>query len=127
MKITTPISLGELYDKISILEIKLSVLELSNQHEKAENVKNELIQLINIAVNYSIDDELYEKLKSVNKDIWIIEDNIRECERSKDFSDEFIELARSVYITNDKRAAIKKEINEKYGSEIVEEKAYAKY
>jgi hypothetical protein len=62
MRITTPISLGELYDKISILEIKLAVLESSNQDEKAKNVRNELIQLVNIAVYYPIDDDLYEKL-----------------------------------------------------------------
>ena len=115
MKILVPISLGELYDKISILEIKIA------------NVANEYKQLREIAKNYPIDEDLYRQLIDINQKIWDIEDGIRVEERNKDFAEDFIEFARGVYFSNDRRAAIKKEINLKYGSEIIEEKSYKKY
>ena len=70
---------------------------------------------------------VYEKLREVNQKIWNIEDGVREAERNKDYGEDFIQLAREVYFNNDKRAEIKKEINLKYGSQIIEEKSYAKY
>ena len=124
MKITVPISLGELYDKISILEIKLSNM---NTPEKIANVANEYKELREIAKDYPIDTELYEKLREVNQELWDIEDGIRIEERNKDWGDDFVKLARRVYFSNDKRAEVKKEINLKYGSAIVEEKSYEKY
>jgi len=124
MKITVPISLGELYDKISILEIKLSNM---NTPEKIANVANEYKELREIAKDYPIDAELYEKLREVNQELWDIEDGIRIEERNKDWGDDFVKLARRVYFSNDKRAEVKKEINLKYGSAIVEEKSYEKY
>jgi hypothetical protein len=124
MKILTPISLGELYDKISILEIKMKNIE---NPQKLVNITNEWEELKKVAVNYPISDELYFQLKEVNQKIWDIEDGIREEERNKDWGDDFIKFARGVYFNNDERSRIKKEINEKYGSEIIEEKSYAKY
>jgi len=124
MKILVPISLGELYDKITILEIKLAHMD---SPEKIANVANEYKQLREIAGKYPIETGLYEKLKKINQEIWDIEDGIREEERNKDWAEDFIKFARGVYFSNDKRARIKKEINKKYGSEIIEEKSYAKY
>ena len=124
MKITVPISLGELYDKISILEIKLSNMSTP---EKIANVANEYKELREIAKDYSVDAELYEKLREVNQELWDIEDGIRVKERNKDWGADFVKLARRVYFSNDKRAEVKKEINLKYGSSIVEEKSYEKY
>ena len=120
--IQAPISLGELYDKISILEIKLSVM---SDEEKLNNVKKEYIALVNLS--QYIDIELYEELQTVNKDLWIIEDKIRLKEKEQEFDEDFILLARSVYKLNDKRAEIKKQINLKYESGIIEEKSYQKY
>jgi len=124
MKILVPISLGELYDKISILEIKLANMD---SPEKIVNVVNEYKQLREIAEKYPIDEDLYKQLRDINQKIWDIEDGIRVEERNKDYAEDFVEFARGVYFTNDKRAAIKKDINLKYGSEIVEEKSYEKY
>jgi len=125
MKILAPISLGELYDKISILEIKSEVM--FNDRSKANNVDNELTELKEIAKRYPIGKDLYEQLKSINKRIWDIEDGIRGEERNKDYGEEFIAFARAVYFTNDERSEIKKKINLEFGSEIVEEKSYKKY
>jgi len=124
MKITVPISLGELYDKISILEIKLSHMD---SPEKIANVANEYKQLREISKDYPIEQSLYDNLMQVNQRIWDIEDGIRECERDKHFEERFKDLARGVYFNNDERSKIKKEINTIYGSEIVEEKSYEKY
>ena len=124
MKILTPISVGELYDKISILEIKLLHMD---SPAKIANVANEYKQLRKIADKYPIDEDLYKQLRDINQKIWDIEDGIRVEERNKDYGEDFVEFARGVYISNDKRAAIKKDINLKYGSEIVEEKSYKKY
>ena len=123
--ILAPISLGELIDKITILQIK-------TQHLKGialENVKQELetleTTLNNLQLN--IDTTLIQRLKEVNQDLWNIEDDIRDQERQKSFGETFIRLARSVYKQNDRRAAIKKEINTTYGSAFVEEKSYQEY
>jgi len=125
MKILAPISLGELYDKISILEIKSDVM--FNDRSKAENIDNELRELKEISRKHPIGKDLYEQLKSINKRIWDIEDGIRECERDKHFEERFKDLARGVYFNNDERAIIKRKINVEFGSEIIEEKSYAKY
>lgn len=121
-----PGSFGELFDKITILEIKVARIE---DTDKVQNVRRELDLLRAIEAKHrSSNDELAElvsELKQVNEDLWDIEDAIRICERRQDFGDEFISLARSVYKTNDRRAALKMQINILYGSEIVEEKSYA--
>ena len=127
MIINTPISLGELIDKISILVIK----EKKITDEKKNNLIREELTLLKktlneAANNNSINDYL-NQLIDVNSALWKIEDEIRECEKNKKFDQKFIELSRSVYITNDKRAEIKLEINNKFGSKIVEVKSYTKY
>ena len=127
MIINTPISLGELIDKISILVIK----EKKITDEKKNNLIREELTLLKktlneVANNNSINNYL-NQLIDVNSTLWKIEDEIRDCEKNKKFDKKFIELARSVYITNDKRAEIKLEINNKFGSKIVEVKSYTKY
>ena len=127
MIIKTPISLGELIDKISILVIK----EKKIKDEKKNNLIREELTLLRktlneVANNNSINNYL-NQLIDVNSTLWKIEDEIRDCEKNKKFDQKFIELARSVYITNDKRAEIKLEINNKFGSKIVEVKSYTKY
>ena len=124
-EITAPISLGELIDKITILEIKTQHL----QGTSLENVKKELNALETTlkALQLDVDQTLVQRLKEVNQDLWEIEDNIRDQERQKNFGETFIRIARSVYQQNDRRAAIKKEINTTYGSEFVGEKYYQEY
>jgi len=124
MKIQTPTSLGELYDKISILEIKMANIK---DPAKLANVIKEFKELRTVGDKHPIDDDLYQQLTCINQDLWGIEDDIRECERQKDFGEKFIQLARNVYITNDKRSDIKKQINIAYGSDLVEEKSYGAY
>jgi len=120
-KILAPISLGELIDKITILEIKK--YKLTN--EKARNVDYELKLLKNIIpINQDIDLQYKESLKEINLNLWEIEERLRFKEKKKEFDQEFINLARKVYIENDKRFSIKNEINHKYRSHIVEEKSY---
>ena len=123
--ILAPISLGELIDKITILEIKTQHL----QGTSLENVKKELNALATTlkALQLDIDPTLVQRLKEVNQGLWEIEDNIRDQERQKNFGETFIRMARSVYQQNDRRAAIKKEINTTYGSEFAEEKYYQEY
>ena len=127
MIINTPISLGELIDKISILVIK----EKKIKDEKKNNlIRKELTLLrktLNEAANNNSINNYLNQLIDVNSTLWKIEDEIRDCEKNKKFDQKFIELARSVYITNDKRAEIKLEINNKFGSKIVEVKSYTKY
>lgn len=120
-----PVSLGELIDKITILRIKTEHLRSTS----LKNVKNELRMLEKIlnSLHVSIDSILIERLKQVNQELWQIEDDIRHHERQKEFGDNFIELARLVYQANDRRAAIKKEINITYGSSLTEEKSYQQY
>jgi len=123
--ILAPVSLGELIDKITILEIK----QIHMNGIKLKNIDKELKLLKNIIQhkNLEIDIDLINNLKEVNKNLWEIEDNIRIKESNQEFDKEFIELARSVYKENDKRAAIKKEINQKHHSELFEEKSYNNY
>ena len=123
--ILAPVSLGELIDKITILEIK----QIHMTGIKLKNVDKELKLLKNIIQdkNLEIDIDLINNLKEVNKNLWEIEDNIRIKESNQEFDKEFIKLARSVYKENDRRASIKKEINQKYNSELVEEKSYNNY
>ena len=123
--IFVPISVGELIDKITILEIKKKYMS----GEKMENVNNEFKSLKVILNNekFEVDQNLYLKLKKINATLWKIEDKIRIKESLKEFDGDFIELARSVYKVNDERSQIKREINLKYNSKIVEEKSYEKY
>lgn len=97
--------------------------------KKLENIRKEYLLLKEAANKIGItgENELYRRLLTVNKKLWDIEDKIRDCERDKDFGEKFIELARSVYITNDERSRIKKEINKETGSELTEEKSYKEY
>jgi hypothetical protein len=120
------VSIGEIVDKLSILQIKKDNI---TDEVKLKNINKEYVYLHEIVfsqlkINYNDD---YSKLLDVNKSLWIIEDKLRDKERDKSFDDDFIQLARSVYFTNDKRAEIKKEINITYGSLFVEEKSYSNY
>ncbi len=127
MLINTPISLGELVDKISILIVKQKNIKDKN---KLNEVNKELNFLQDTLIKYVTKDDINHylvELVNINSKLWIIEDDIRDCERKKKFDEKFIELARSVYITNDKRANIKLDINKKFGSELVEVKSYEKY
>ena len=123
-----PISWGELFDKITILQIKLENLQEKNA---LKNVKLEHDQLFSIFNQFflenTIANELINDLKLINQKLWNIEDLIRDKEKNKIFDEKFIELARKVYFTNDERSRIKRSINETFGSEIVEEKSYADY
>lgn len=127
-QILIPISPGELLDKITILEIKSERIE---SVEKKSNVKEELALLKRAWKESEFEDSdliaLRYQLKSINKVLWDIEDNIRKEERNNFFGDRFIELARSVYMKNDERAKLKKRINTYLNSEIVEEKSYQNY
>jgi hypothetical protein len=127
MKIKIPVSVGELFDKISILDNKR--LEIT-QADKVKNILKELNMLRKIALkldeNFEKDSD-YKKLAKINRSLWFIEEGKRQCERNKDFGEVFIQLARKVYMENDKRAKVKRAINKKYGSDIVEEKSYKKY
>ena len=127
-KIYAEISVGELLDKISILEIKQKNLK---DNEKIKIVNKELESLnMTLKNDVTMTEEiqsLYQDLKKINSVLWDIEDGKRDCERNKDFGDKFIELARSVYIENDNRAKIKNKINKLSGSNISEVKSYDKY
>ena len=123
-----PISWGELFDKITILQIKLENLQDNNA---LKNVKREYDHLYSIFdkvfFENTIADQLIIDLKLINQKLWCIEDSIRDKERNKVFDEEFINLARQVYITNDERSRIKRNINKTFGSDLVEEKSYADY
>ena len=123
--INAPISIGELVDKITILEIK----KIKLQNSKLENVLKELSFLRKLMEKHQIEitDDLFTQLKEINLTLWNVEDQIRIKEKNKEFDNIFIELARSVYLKNDKRAEIKKRINQLSNSEITEEKSYAEY
>jgi len=127
MLITTPISLGELLDKISILVIKEKNI---TDIEKQKHIKKELLSLYDTLDQFISRNEVEEYIESlinINKILWKIEDDIRDCERKNQFDQKFIDIARSVYFTNDKRSKLKLEINKKFGSELVEVKSYEKY
>ena len=128
MSIQVEVSLGEFLDKLTILQIKADRI---TDPVKLKNVNNELDALLKTwgqspFSKSDIDKEL-EELRSLNEKLWDIEDDIREEEAKKNFADKFIELARSVYVTNDQRADIKKRINQKLGSGLIEEKSYSDY
>ena len=128
MSIKIELSVGELLDKISILQIKA---ERINDSSKVKNINKELDVLMSLWNDspYSgtnLSPEINE-LKNINEALWDIEDKIRDKERNQLFDKDFIELARSVYFTNDKRAEIKRIINGKTGSELIEEKSYSDY
>lgn len=121
MKITIPVSIGELLDKISILEIKNEMIQ---DHEKLKNVQKELELLKEKAKDIEVPENLIYELKQTNLVLWKIEDSIRKKETLQKFDREFVILARKVYKTNDKRSDIKKEINLYTKSELIEEKSY---
>jgi hypothetical protein len=121
------ISNGELLDKFSILEIKMGNITDPSKLVNIENEYKELTSDCTDLLRDSTISSLYAELKSINQKLWVIEDDIRECERRKDFGQEFISLAREVYFTNDERARVKKEINLASGSSLVEEKSYQAY
>ena len=119
------VSIGEIVDKLSILQIKTGFIK---DEEKLNNVKKEYDYLYDIVFNeMKIEQSDFFDMVSINQKLWKIEDDIRDKERDKTFDDEFVELARSVYFTNDERAEVKKKINLKYGSLFVEEKSYSDY
>jgi hypothetical protein len=127
-EIRVPISPGELIDKITILQIKSARI---TDPEKVANVRNELALLEatwrDSAFSTSDVEVEWVSLRRINEKLWDVEDQLRDKERARTFDQEFIDLARAVYFTNDERAAVKREINRKLGSKIVEEKSYAKY
>ena len=127
MIISTLISLGELIDKISILKIKKKNISDKNKLIFI----NEELELLEKTLSNEINDkkinEFLDKLIKINSELWKIEDDIRDCERNKQFDQKFIDLARSVYFTNDERSEIKLHINKYFGSKIVEVKSYEKY
>jgi hypothetical protein len=127
-EILVPISPGELLDKITILEIKS---ERIDDPDKVANVRHELSLLSKVWSESVTEDptisDLHLKMKAINEELWEIEDDIRDEERNKQFGDRFVALARAVYVTNDKRAQAKKDVNLHLGSEIVEEKSYKDY
>jgi Family of unknown function (DUF6165) len=127
-EIHVPISPGELIDKITILQIKSDRM---TDPAKVANVRTELGLLQSTwqgspHASVSIDHE-WSELRRINEALWDIEDKIRDKERDQQFDQEFIELARAVYVTNDERASVKRTINTKLGSKIVEEKSYSPY
>ena len=123
IEIHAQISIGELIDKITILKIK----QVKMKGDQLENVNKELKSLETIIKDYQIDvdKDLFDSLKKINYSLWEIEDSIRLKEKKQEFDKDFIELARSVYIQNDKRSLIKKNINRRYNSNITEEKSYS--
>ena len=127
-ELLVPVSYGELLDKIAILQIKS---ERMSDPAKLANVRNELSALERIWMAHpaAVKDvaELRARLKAVNERLWVIEDDIRIKEKAQEFDDEFIRLARSVYVQNDTRARLKKDINQALGSAYVEEKSYQDY
>ena len=128
MSIRIEVAPGEIIDKLTILEIKR---ERIADEAKRKNVSYEwdvLTRDLTTAVAATPElDALRAKLKEINLKLWVIEDDIRDCERAKDFGPKFVELARAVYFTNDERAAVKRQINELLNSAIIEEKSYAAY
>ena len=127
MLVNTPISIGELIDKISILIIKKkNIIDVN----KLKHIEKEL-SLLESTLSESVNDkkvkEFRDSLIEINSTLWKIEDDIRKCEKDKAFDQKFIDLARAVYQTNDKRSEIKLEINEFFGSTLVEVKSYEKY
>ena len=123
MSYLVPVSLGELIDKLTILEIKS---EKIFNLESLKHIDDELSALRRVHIP-PVDQKIVDQLKEVNLELWDVEDELRQCEREKDFSLSFVGMARSVYLLNDKRASIKKKINITYGSKLIEEKSYSVY
>ena len=119
------VSNGEIVDKLTIIEIKLKHIKDTT---KRKNLQTEY-EVLDAAVAKIIDKEhkYYKELLEINQELWDIEDRIRDLERDKDFEKNFVETARAVYFTNDKRSEVKRQINELTGSKLVEEKSYQKY
>ncbi|MBR9972711.1 DUF6165 family protein [Magnetospirillum sulfuroxidans] len=128
MSVLVPVSWGEIIDKITILEIKAERL---TDAAKRANVTKELDELVAVRERefpaHAALAALAAELKAINVKLWVIEDDIRDCERAKDFGGKFVELARAVYFTNDERAAAKRKVNDLLGSALIEEKSYAPY
>ena len=129
MKILAEISVGELFDKITILNIKTKKI---SDNDKLQNIHTELKTLNDQSKKITVSDtqalnDLVLQLQQINEELWDIENFKRECEAKKDFSESFIKLSRDVHFKNDKRAILKKEINLLSNSQIVEEKEYSKY
>ena len=128
MLLHVPLSGGEVLDKITILEIKS---ERIGDAEKLKNIHNELNALRPLVDGEPFNSDeitgLFAELKAINEELWVIEDDIREQEGKRDFGQRFIDLARAVYVTNDRRADVKKRINLATGSDLVEEKSYEDY
>jgi hypothetical protein len=118
---TIEVSFGEVLDKISILAIKLNQIK---DEQKLKNIQKEFSSISGRVPQDIFIDPLYFDLCKVNQTLWKVEDKLREHEQLNNFDEDFINLARSVYVLNDRRAALKKEINIKYGSEFIEEKSY---
>ena len=119
--IEIPVSIGEVIDKITILKIKQkNITDIS----KLKNINHELDLLNEKIFDISIPEKMFEELMNINDQLWEIEDAVRLCEAKNDFGQEFINLARAVYITNDKRAELKRQINIWTNSELIEEKSY---
>lgn len=128
MQLQVPVSVGEVLDKITILQIKLAHISDANKRVNIQNELDALLPLVAGDVFTTLEMQgLMAELKSVNEALWDIEDDIREKEAAKSFDAEFIKLARAVYVTNDKRAEIKKQINLATGSALIEEKSYESY
>lgn len=119
------VSNGEIVDKLTIIQIKL---ERIKDKTKLANLQREYDELIKVSSSIiSTSDPLYRALYDVNRELWDIEDHIRDLERNKDFGNDFVETARAVYFKNDRRSEVKREINLKTSSGLIEEKSYEKY
>lgn len=128
MSIEIAVSYGELFDKISILEIKQSKVVKAEQRKNIENELDVLNRVRATAVPAGVEiDDLMAGLTDVNARLWDVEDDLRDCERRQEFDATFVELARSVYRLNDRRAELKRELNTLLGSALVEEKLYNEY
>ena len=128
MQLQVPVSVGEVLDKITILQIKLAHISDANKRVNIQNELDALLPLVAGDVFTTVEMQgLMAELKSVNEALWDIKDDISEKEAAKSFDAEFIKLARAVYVTNDKRAEIKKQINLATGSALIEEKSYESY
>jgi len=121
------VSHGEIVDKLTILQIKKENITDPSKLDNIIKEYNYLLSVVEIDLGISTSSPEYLELLSINKELWVIEDDIRDKERVKEFDEEFIKLARAVYYTNDVRAKIKKDINLKYSSGFVEEKSYQQY
>lgn len=127
MRVECPISIGELLDKLTILEIKVEKIKDAHKNQLVSEERDELWgKILSLGVDEA-SENFRKDLKAVNLELWEIEDKIRDKEYQKSFDKEFVELARSVYLTNDRRFEIKSKINEHFGSKIQEVKSYKKY